>query len=105
MIGSRPGGRELGDEVVEGNTPSFMSVGEGRAVCPFRRRGGAGSRLRVFRNHVQRPPEGAKFHRVGGSVFWKDNFVGVYQGSTRLTSRVTESHLQSRGFGLTKRLR
>jgi hypothetical protein len=38
-------------------------------------------------------------------VFWSDNLVGVYQGSTRLSSRVTESHLQSRGFGATKRLR
>jgi hypothetical protein len=38
-------------------------------------------------------------------VFWRGNFVGVYHGSTTLSSRVTESHLQSRGFGVTKRLR
>jgi hypothetical protein len=33
------------------------------------------------------------------------NFVGVYQGPTRLSARVTGSHFQSRGFGPTKRLR
>jgi hypothetical protein len=42
---------------------------------------------------------------IRGYVFWRDNLVGVYQGSTKLSSRVTEGHLQSRGFGVTKRLR
>ena len=39
------------------------------------------------------------------SFCWSDNFVRVYQGSTRLSSRVPESHLQFRGFGATKRLK
>jgi hypothetical protein len=38
-------------------------------------------------------------------VFWIDNFFGAHQGSTRLSSRVTGSHLQSRTFRATKRLR
>jgi hypothetical protein len=37
-------------------------------------------------------------------VFWRDNLGGVYQGSTTLSSRVTESRLQSNGSGVTKRL-
>jgi hypothetical protein len=37
-------------------------------------------------------------------VFQGDNLVGVYQGSTRLSSQVTASHRQSRRLGATKGL-
>jgi hypothetical protein len=39
------------------------------------------------------------------AVLWRGNLRGVYQGSTELSSRVTESHHQSSAFGVTKRLR
>jgi hypothetical protein len=32
-------------------------------------------------------------------VLCRDNTAGVHQGSTRLSSRVIESHLESRRFG------
>jgi hypothetical protein len=36
---------------------------------------------------------GARMSHVRALVLWSDNFVGVHQGSTRLSSLVTESHL------------